>query len=126
MGMKCLWFPRTVLEADFLVAMPKTKGISWSGVTLSMRNMFGVVPGARCVWPKSILLLALLPQLLARRVLRTHRRLHTCDNVTKMGAGPEMTFSRRRAYSYRSALIGFPTWNPSESDQFMRRRFFIN
>src|SRR5208283_4534056 len=22
------------------------------------------------------------------------------------------------------ALIGFPTWNPSESDQFMRRRFF--
>jgi|SRR5208283_5379986 len=58
------------------------------------------------------------------RALVNSQRVHTCDNVTKMGAGPEMTFSRRRAHSYRSALIGFPTWNPSESDQFMRRRFF--
>jgi hypothetical protein len=27
----------------------------WSGVTLSMKNMFGVVPGARYGWPKNIL-----------------------------------------------------------------------
>jgi uncharacterized protein (DUF362 family) len=50
-----LWLPRTVLEADFLVSMPKVKTHHWSGVTLSMKNMFGVVPGSRYGWPKNIL-----------------------------------------------------------------------
>jgi uncharacterized protein (DUF362 family) len=54
-GLKDLWLPRTVLEADFLVSMPKVKAHHWSGVTLSMKNMFGVVPGARYGWPKNIL-----------------------------------------------------------------------
>ena len=54
-GMKRLWLPRTVLEADFLVSMPKVKTHHWSGVTLSMKNMFGVVPGAKYGWPKNIL-----------------------------------------------------------------------
>ena len=54
-GMKALWIPRTVMEADFLVSMPKIKAHHWSGVTLSMKNMFGVVPGERYGWPKNIL-----------------------------------------------------------------------
>jgi uncharacterized protein (DUF362 family) len=54
-GMRNLWLPRTVLEADFLVSMPKIKTHHWSGVTLSMKNMFGVVPGARYGWPKNVL-----------------------------------------------------------------------
>jgi len=54
-GMKELWLPRTLLEADFLVSMPKIKTHHWTGVTLSMKNMFGVVPGARYGWPKNIL-----------------------------------------------------------------------
>ena len=54
-GMKALWLPRTVLEADFLVSMPKVKTHHWSGVTLAMKNMFGIVPGARYGWPKNIL-----------------------------------------------------------------------
>jgi uncharacterized protein (DUF362 family) len=55
MGMKSLWLPRTVLDADFLVSMPKIKTHHWAGVTLSMKNMLGVVPGARYGWPKNIL-----------------------------------------------------------------------
>jgi uncharacterized protein (DUF362 family) len=55
MGMRDLWLPRTVLEADFLVSMPKIKTHHWAGVTLSMKNMFGIVPGARYGWPKNIL-----------------------------------------------------------------------
>ena len=55
MGMKSLWLPRTVLEADFLVSMPKIKAHHWAGVTLSMKNMLGVVPGSRYGWPKNIL-----------------------------------------------------------------------
>ena len=54
-GMKQLWLPRTVLEADFLVSMPKIKTHHWAGVTLAMKNMFGIVPGARYGWPKNIL-----------------------------------------------------------------------
>ena len=55
MGMRDLWLPRTALEADLLVSMPKIKAHHWAGVTLSMKNMFGIVPGARYGWPKNIL-----------------------------------------------------------------------
>jgi len=54
-GLGHLWLPRTVLQADFVVSMPKVKTHHWSGVTLSMKNMFGVVPGAKYGWPKNIL-----------------------------------------------------------------------
>ncbi|MCU1297760.1 MAG: hypothetical protein JWO91_2038 [Acidobacteriaceae bacterium] len=54
-GMDHMWFPRTIFESDFIVSMPKVKAHHWSGVTLSMKNMFGVVPGAKYGWPKNIL-----------------------------------------------------------------------
>jgi len=54
-GMDRLWLPRAILESDFIVSMPKVKTHHWSGVTLSMKNMFGVVPGAKYGWPKNIL-----------------------------------------------------------------------
>jgi hypothetical protein len=47
--------PRTVLAADFIVSMPKVKTHHWAGVTLSLKNMFGVVPGVAYGWPKNIL-----------------------------------------------------------------------
>jgi uncharacterized protein (DUF362 family) len=54
-GLGHLWLPRTVLGSDFIVSMPKVKTHHWAGVTLSMKNMFGVVPGGRYGWPKNIL-----------------------------------------------------------------------
>lgn len=52
--LKHLWLlPRTVVEADFVVSMPKVKTHHWSGVTLSMKNMFGVVPGSRTGGPRT-------------------------------------------------------------------------
>src|SRR6266699_3753128 len=50
-----LWLPRTVLSSDFIVSMPKVKTHHWTGVTLSMKNMFGIVPGCRYGWPKNVL-----------------------------------------------------------------------
>jgi len=35
--------------------MPKVKTHHWTGVTLSMKNMFGIVPGCRYGWPKNVL-----------------------------------------------------------------------
>jgi uncharacterized protein (DUF362 family) len=54
-GLDHLWLPRTVLTSDFIVSMPKIKTHHWAGVTLSMKNMFGVVPGTRYGWPKNVL-----------------------------------------------------------------------
>jgi uncharacterized protein (DUF362 family) len=54
-GLSHLWLPRTVLASDFIVSMPKVKAHHWTGVTLSMKNMFGVVPGSRYGWPKNVL-----------------------------------------------------------------------
>ncbi|HWP58703.1 MAG TPA: DUF362 domain-containing protein [Candidatus Acidoferrales bacterium] len=50
-----LYLPETVLGADLLVSMPKLKTHHWAGVTLSMKNMFGIVPGAIYGWPKNVL-----------------------------------------------------------------------
>src|SRR6266542_5620319 len=54
-GLDHLWLPRTVLSSDFVVSMPKIKTHHWAGVTLSMKNMFGIVPGTRYGWPKNVL-----------------------------------------------------------------------
>src|SRR2546426_7785238 len=54
-GLGHLWLPRAVLSSDFIVSMPKVKTHHWTGVTLSMKNMFGIVPGCRYGWPKNVL-----------------------------------------------------------------------
>jgi len=54
-GLGHLWLPRTVLSADVVVSMPKVKTHHWAGVTLSMKNMFGVIPGVAYGWPKNVL-----------------------------------------------------------------------
>ncbi len=54
-GLGHLWLPRAVLASDFIVSMPKVKTHHWTGVTLSMKNMFGIVPGCRYGWPKNVL-----------------------------------------------------------------------
>ena len=48
-------FGGTLLSASLIVSMPKLKTHHWAGVTLSLKNMFGTVPGARYGWPKNIL-----------------------------------------------------------------------
>ncbi len=50
-----LYLPKTVLGVDFLVSLPKLKTHHWAGVTLSLKNMFGVVPGGCYGWPKNAL-----------------------------------------------------------------------
>ena len=50
-----LYLPETLYSADLLVSMPKLKTHHWAGVTLSMKNRFGVVPGSVYGWPKNVL-----------------------------------------------------------------------
>lgn len=50
-----LWLPRHVREADLIVSVPKLKTHHWAGISLSLKNLFGIVPGARYGWPKNVL-----------------------------------------------------------------------
>jgi uncharacterized protein (DUF362 family) len=50
-----LYLPKTCMGADLVVSMAKLKTHHWAGVTLSMKNMFGIVPGACYGWPKNVL-----------------------------------------------------------------------
>jgi len=54
-GLGELYLPETVLKADLLVSMPKLKTHHWAGVTLSMKNMFGCLPGSVYGFPKNVL-----------------------------------------------------------------------
>jgi len=47
--------PLEVLRSDFVVSLPKLKTHHWAAMTASMKNFFGVVPGAIYGWPKNIL-----------------------------------------------------------------------
>ena len=51
--LKELYLPKTVLRADIVVSLPKLKTHHWAGVTLSLKNMFGIVPGNCYGWPKN-------------------------------------------------------------------------
>jgi uncharacterized protein (DUF362 family) len=50
-----LWLPRHVLNSDLIISVPKLKTHHWAGVSLSLKNLFGVVPGACYGWPKNFL-----------------------------------------------------------------------
>jgi uncharacterized protein (DUF362 family) len=56
------WFPRSVAEADFIVSMPKMKTHHWMGLTATMKNLYGVLPGLVYGWPKNVLHHAGIPQ----------------------------------------------------------------
>jgi uncharacterized protein (DUF362 family) len=53
--LKELSFPQTLSQVDIIVSMAKMKTHHSAGVTLSMKNMFGVMPGIVYGWPKNVL-----------------------------------------------------------------------
>jgi uncharacterized protein (DUF362 family) len=50
-----LWLPRSVIEADYIISVPKLKAHHWAGVTLSLKNLLGVIPGSRYGWAKNMI-----------------------------------------------------------------------
>ena len=55
MGINSLFLPESVLACDILVSMPKIKTHHWAGMTISLKNMLGIVPGVHYGWPKNLL-----------------------------------------------------------------------
>ena len=54
-ALSTLTFPGVFRDVDWIVSMPKLKTHHWAGVTLSMKNLFGVLPGLYYGWPKNVL-----------------------------------------------------------------------
>jgi uncharacterized protein (DUF362 family) len=53
--LKTLTFPETAKKVDWIVSVAKMKTHHLAGVTLSMKNLFGVMPGNFYGWPKNVL-----------------------------------------------------------------------
>ena len=52
-GQPRFYFPNTALGVDLIVSLAKMKTHHWAGATLSMKNLFGLVPGNVYGWPKN-------------------------------------------------------------------------
>ena len=87
--LRSLYLPTTVLGADLLVSLPKLKTHHWAGATLSMKNLFGVVPGAVYGWPKNILHWAGIPESIVDLNALFPRQFALVDGIEAMeGNGP--------------------------------------
>ena len=54
-SLSMLTMPSIIRQVDWIVSMPKMKTHHWTGVTLSMKNLFGIMPGIVYGWPKNVL-----------------------------------------------------------------------
>jgi len=84
-------FPRSVLEADLIVSMPKMKTHHWVGFTASMKNLYGTIPGIKYGWPKNVLHHAGIPQTVFDINASLPKCISIIDGITCMeGDGPIM------------------------------------
>ena len=90
-GLKELMLPQTLRGVDWVVSMPKMKTHHWAGVTLSMKNMFGLMPGIYYGWPKNVLHVAGIPEAILDINATVKPHLAIVDGIVGMeGDGPIM------------------------------------
>jgi uncharacterized protein (DUF362 family) len=91
MRLERLALPVELLRSDFIVSMPKLKTHHWAGMTASMKNLFGTVPGAVYGWPKNILHVRGIPESILDLNATIRPHFSIVDAVTCMeGDGPIM------------------------------------
>jgi uncharacterized protein (DUF362 family) len=85
------YFPRSVVEADVVVSMPKMKTHHWVGVTASLKNLYGVIPGIKYGWPKNVLHHAGIPETVFDINASLPKTIAIVDGIVCMeGDGPIM------------------------------------
>lgn len=83
--------PVSLLQSDFVITMPKLKTHHWAGMTCSMKNLFGVVPGAVYGWPKNLLHIRGMFESILDLTATIQPHLTIVDAITAMeGDGPIM------------------------------------
>ena len=84
-----MYFPHAALRADLVVSLAKMKTHHWAGATLSMKNLFGVVPGSVYGWPKNELHHIGIPQSIVELTRIFSRSFGIVDGIVGMeGNGP--------------------------------------
>ncbi len=85
------YVPEEVVQADLVVTMPKLKTHHWVGMTASMKNLYGILPGIRYGWPKNVLHHAGIPQTVLDIATLLSHTLAIVDAIDCMeGDGPIM------------------------------------
>ena len=51
--LKTLFVAKTIRDADVLISLPKMKTHHWADISVSVKNLFGIVPGIKYGWPKN-------------------------------------------------------------------------
>lgn len=91
-----LYLPRSLQRADLVVSLPKMKVHHWAGVTLSMKNLFGVMPSICYGWPKNVLHVMGIPQSIMDITATVGPDLAIVDGIVGMeGDGPIMGTPRQ-------------------------------
>ncbi len=94
--LKELYLPTTLRRADLIVSLPKMKTHHWAGVTLSMKNLFGVMPGICYGWPKNVLHHRGIERSILDITATVRPHLAVVDGIVGMeGDGPIMGTPRR-------------------------------
>ena len=94
--LEVFYFPEEILKADIVVSMAKMKTHHWAGVTLSMKNLFGVMPGIVYGWPKNVLHWAGIDQCVYDITATLKPHMAIVDGIIGMeGDGPIMGDSVR-------------------------------
>ena len=84
-----IYLPNTALRADLVVSLAKMKTHHWAGATLSMKNYFGLVPGAVYGWPKNELHQVGIPESIVALNRIFHKSFAIVDGIVGMeGNGP--------------------------------------
>ncbi len=82
-------FPAAVIDADLIVSMPKLKTHHLMGMTASMKNLYGTLPGQIYGWPKNVLHYAGIPQTVVDINASLPPRIGIVDGILCMeGDGP--------------------------------------
>ena len=90
-GLRSLHLPASLKRADLVVSLPKLKTHHWAGVTLAMKNLFGVMPGVAYGWPKNVLHHAGIPGSILDINAAVGPALAIVDGIVGMeGDGPIM------------------------------------
>jgi uncharacterized protein (DUF362 family) len=90
-GAREIALPVELLQADFVISMPKLKVHHFAGVTCSMKNLFGTVPGAVYGWPKNTLHIYGVSRSILDLTSTIRPQFAIVDAVTAMeGDGPIM------------------------------------
>ena len=105
--LKSLTFPSLFQEIDWIVSMPKLKTHHWAGVTLSMKNLFGVLPGMYYGWPKNVLHYAGIPESILDITATLRPHFAIVDGIVGM-EGMAQSWEHQNIWEWWSWVTIFP------------------